>query len=62
LFVAGNIPGSTQTLPIAIYDAIQTGDQRLANLLAVILTITAFGVLFLIQRLRIQILGGLQDG
>lgn len=51
LLVAGNIPGSTQTLPIAIYDAIQSGNQDLANSMALILTITAIILLFLIRRL-----------
>lgn len=51
LMVAGNIPGSTQTLPIAIYDAVQTGDQVRANALALALTITAILALILIRRL-----------
>jgi molybdate transport system permease protein len=51
LLVAGNIPGSTQTLPIAIYDAVQSGNQDLANSMALILTITAIILLFLIRRL-----------
>jgi molybdate transport system permease protein len=28
LMVAGDIPGVTQTMPLAIYDAVQTGDNR----------------------------------
>jgi len=28
LMVAGDIPGATQTMPLAIYDAVQTGDTR----------------------------------
>lgn len=51
LLVAGNIPGSTQTLPIAIYDAVQSGNQPLANLMALILTGTAITLLLLIRRL-----------
>lgn len=51
LLVAGNIPGSTQTLPIAIYDAVQSGNQNLANGMALILTITAIILLVLIRRL-----------
>lgn len=41
LMVAGNIPGRTQTLPIAIYDAVQAGDQARANQLALALTLAA---------------------
>ena len=43
LMVAGNIPGSTQTMPIAIYDAVQAGNLDLANLL--VLAITAATIL-----------------
>jgi molybdate transport system permease protein len=50
LLIAGNIPGSTQTLPIAIYDAVQSGNQTLANSMALILTITAVSLLFIIRR------------
>jgi molybdate transport system permease protein len=49
LLVAGNIPGSTQTLPIAIYDAVQSGNQSLANSMALILTVTAITLLILIR-------------
>jgi molybdate transport system permease protein len=46
LMVAGNIPGVTQTLPIAIYDAVQSGDTGAANLLVLIITLFSFSVLF----------------
>jgi len=39
LMVAGNIPGRTQTLSLAVYDAVQAGQDDLANFL-VILTST----------------------
>jgi len=38
LMVAGNIPGRTQTMAVAIYDAVQAGKLSLANTLVVILT------------------------
>ena len=41
LMVAGNIPGRTQTMAIAIYDAVQAGDQARANVLVAILTFSA---------------------
>jgi len=50
LMVAGNIPGSTQTLPIAIYDAVQMGDTRLANMLVLIITIFTLSVLYFVNR------------
>jgi molybdate transport system permease protein len=36
LMVAGNIPGRTQTLPLAIYDHVQSNQMREANLLALV--------------------------
>jgi len=50
LLVAGNIPGSTQTMPIAIFDAVQRGDQGAANMLALILTSVALILLISIRR------------
>src|SRR5690606_33531760 len=38
LMVAGNIPGKTQTMPLAIYAAAQSGRDAEAHLLALILT------------------------
>ncbi|MCL6450851.1 MAG: hypothetical protein K6T75_06125 [Acetobacteraceae bacterium] len=46
LMVAGNIPNRTQTLSIAIYDAVQAGNLDLANLL--VLAMTAATVLALL--------------
>jgi molybdate transport system permease protein len=57
LMVAGNIPGRTQTLPIAIYDAVQSGNQEEANLLAFGLTVTAVILIILIRRLGRTIVG-----
>src|SRR5690606_37276959 len=51
LMVAGNIPGRTRTLPIAIYDAVQSGNNDLANALVVILSAAAIAVLVLLGRL-----------
>jgi len=36
--LAGNIPGKTQTMPLAIYEAVISGDEKRAQLLALILT------------------------
>ena len=51
LMVAGNIPGVTQTLPIAIYDAVQSGESNAANLLVLIITLFSFTVLFAAGRI-----------
>jgi len=39
LMVAGNIPGRTQTMPVAIYDAVQAGNMEMANLLVLAITV-----------------------
>ena len=48
LMVAGSIPGRTMTLPIAIYDAVQMGDNLTANILVLIITVFSFSVLYLV--------------
>jgi len=50
LMVAGNIPGMTQTLSIAIYDAVQMGNTKMANLLVGIITIFSFLILYFVNR------------
>jgi molybdate transport system permease protein len=39
LMVAGSIPGRTQTLPLAIYDAVQLQDFGLANQMVLLMTV-----------------------
>lgn len=46
LMVAGNIPGRTQTLPLAIYDAVQNQEYGMANLMVLVMTSWAFLLLF----------------
>ena len=50
LMVAGNIPGITQTMPLAIYDAVQSGNDYAANVLVAIITLFSFAVLYLAGR------------
>jgi molybdate transport system permease protein len=45
LMVAGNIPGRTQTLSIAIYEAVQAGDDALANGLVALASVTCIVLL-----------------
>jgi len=47
LMVAGNIPGLTRTMPLAIYDAVQMGDNHRANILVLIVTLFSFAVLYI---------------
>lgn len=46
LMVAGSIPGRTQTLPLALYSAVQAGQDREANLSTIGLSAMAFVLLF----------------
>jgi molybdate transport system permease protein len=48
LMFAGNMPGRTQTLPLAIYTALES-DLRAAQALAVLLVIVAFGLLLVLR-------------
>ncbi len=51
LMVAGSIPGKTQTLSIAVYEAVQAGRDDLANLLVLLTSTTCVAVLLLAGRL-----------
>ena len=51
LMVAGSIPGKTQTLSIAVYEAVQAGQDDLANLLVLLTSVTCIAVLLLAGRL-----------
>jgi molybdate transport system permease protein len=51
LMLAGNIPGRTTTVPLAIYTAVQTGETSAAFLLVAILTLVSCVVLWLAGRL-----------
>ncbi|CAB3814527.1 molybdate ABC transporter permease subunit [Achromobacter sp. CF-sbj1-Ac2-l] len=45
LMIAGNLPGRTQTLSVAIYEAVQAGDDATANFLVLVTSITCVVVL-----------------
>jgi molybdate transport system permease protein len=45
LMVAGNIPGKTQTLSIAVYDAMQAGNDQAATILVIIISIVCLTIL-----------------
>lgn len=51
LMLAGSIPGRTQTLPLAIYDAVQANDLAQANGLALITIGIVTVLLFALSRL-----------
>jgi len=51
LMLAGNIPGRTQTMPLAIYEAVVSGEDEKAKWLALILTGISVTVVYLTNRL-----------
>ena len=51
LMVAGSIPGKTQTLSIAVYEAVQAGQDDHANLLVIITSLACIVVLVLANKL-----------
>ena len=51
IMLAGNIPGKTQTLPLAIYTAVQTGEAGQAIALVAVLTLLSCAVVIASARL-----------
>lgn len=51
LMIAGSIPGRTQTLSIAIYEAVQAGNDDTANTLVIVTALTCVVVLLIASRL-----------
>ncbi len=51
LMVAGSIPGRTQTLSIAVYEAVQAGQDDVANFIVMIMSLTCIVVLLAAGRL-----------
>lgn len=49
LMLAGNIPGQTQTIPMAIYFAVEAGDMRLAAVWVVIILSLSLSVLIAVN-------------
>ena len=52
IMVAGNIPGRTQTMPIAVFDRVQAFDYATAGVLAGVLSTVAIIVLLGVRRLE----------
>ncbi|MDZ4799091.1 MAG: molybdate ABC transporter permease subunit [Bryobacteraceae bacterium] len=51
LMVAGNIPGRTQTVALAIYDAVESGNGQLARVLVLVVSGLVLLILLLASRL-----------
>ncbi len=54
LMVAGSIPGRTQTVPLAIYDAVQAGRYADARALVLLTTVLVFASILVVQHLERQ--------
>ena len=50
LMVAGNLPGKTQTLSIAVYDAFQSGNDQAATVLVIIISTVCLTILVVTSR------------
>ena len=59
LMIAGNLPGRTQTLSLAIYSAFQAGDDAQALTLVIVTSLLCMGILILADKLAT---GGLSFG
>jgi len=53
LMVAGSVPGKTQTLSIAVYEAVQSGQDDLAWRMVAIISVTCIGILVAARRLAL---------
>src|SRR4051812_606734 len=52
IMIAGNIPGRTQTMAVAIYDAVESGNGVLARTMVIVMSLVAIGILYLTSRLE----------
>ncbi len=51
IMVAGNIPGKTSTMPLAIYSAVQSGEDQLATILVIILTVISVAIIYITTKI-----------
>ena len=51
LMIAGNIPGKTQTMPLAIYEAVASGEEKQAQILALILTAVSIAAVYFTNKI-----------
>jgi molybdate transport system permease protein len=57
IMIAGNIPGRTQTVAVAIYDAVEAGNGTVARTLVLVISAVALAVLTIANRLNPDPLG-----
>lgn len=58
IMVAGNIPGRTQTIAVAIYDAVEAGNGEAARWMVLVVSAVSLGLLSLANRLTPRRLPG----
>ena len=58
IMFAGNIPGRTQTVAVAIYDAVESGNGALARTLVLIVSAVSLGIIWFANRMGARTLGG----
>ncbi len=46
IMIAGNIPGKTQTMAVAIYDAVESGNMMVANVMVLVISAVAIAILY----------------
>ena len=51
IMIAGNIPGHTQTVSVAIYDAVEAGNNALASTLVIVISALALLILWIANRI-----------
>lgn len=51
LMVAGNLPGRTQTMSLAVYSAVQAGEDGLANSLVFVMSLVCVAILVMTSKL-----------
>jgi len=52
IMIAGNVVGRTQTMPLAIYSAVESGNGAAARALVLVVSAVILGILFLANRLE----------
>ena len=50
MMVAGNIPNKTQTIPLAMYYAVERGDTSMANKLMLVVVVFSFSLIYFLNR------------
>ena len=58
IMIAGNIPGRTQTIAVAIYDAVESGNGAAARAMVLVVSAATIAILYIASRLERQRVSG----